>query len=700
MRLNRIFLLFVSVLFTTLSWAGFSISGNVITQNGTNTSLNGIQNLSGVSVSTQNNIRVYNIGDRRLVVNGNLTIDPESEMLIIGYTSGEMLVVQNNATLTIGKEINTNGFKRYSEGTAIYLDYCDPGYDNRVTFKNNATFHWYGGFISIYAGKFGFYGNNVTVRIYSKNAKLLYRTVDSQNQIRQETNDFIAEAFTFINGDFTVVSPGQQLNGYNPIHCSGAIAFSNATPNQDVLFNGYSGGGNGNIIDIKFWQGSRPVFYNSLTGSRLNAGAHLSSSSSYGVALIYQKLKVNVHSTDGQPISGARCFIRDNDNGNRETYNREGHVVNNTQDKTYTFVTNTSGESTTQNILLGSVVANTGSSNPPNTGTYAWDYRGNQNNNSDLFHLNFWSYNHQFVQLPDVVLKGVDDVNIKATLIQDNNITKTETQASSITGISINHNPNTNGGDIVISNTVSLCDLYDLLKYNKVHTDLEEPSISNLAVTAVSNTLDIGDYKLTLNAGSVLKPCSKFKKIQSNQNSTITDVSTNLEVALTDPSGVYRLVSIENLDSATFTIFDTDNSTILATDTNFTGIFNLVTQSNSNITIQVKRNGYTNWYADIDLSVSDIWSLFVFQSKLTNATSQESTLENQEKELYLLQKILMKNEAISATLQDTNSSSINLNIINQPSVNNATLEKQEELIDLLKRVLLKTTTIRKQVNKN
>ncbi|MGB0427392.1 MAG: hypothetical protein ACPGEC_00515 [Flavobacteriales bacterium] len=97
---------------------------------------------------------------------------------------------------------------------AIYLDDSGTGFTNRFTFQNGGDLTWNGGIISMQAGKFGFYGDNCTVRINSLNAKLIYRTQDPQNQIRQETDDFISTAFSFIGGDMTIVGTAQQLNGY------------------------------------------------------------------------------------------------------------------------------------------------------------------------------------------------------------------------------------------------------------------------------------------------------------------------------------------------------------------------------------------------------------------------------------------------------------------------------------------------------
>ncbi|MCT4663724.1 MAG: hypothetical protein N4A45_00655 [Flavobacteriales bacterium] len=694
---NLLFTLYLLIAPLSLQ-ASFSISGSVITQSGTNSSLDGIQNLNGVSVSTQNNIRVYNIGNRRLVINGNLTIDPETEMLIVGYASGEMLVVQNNGRLTIGKQITTNGFTRYSEGMAIYLENCPSGFTDRVSFRNNARLDWYGGVISQYAGKFGFYQNSVRVRIFSENAKLIYRSVDPQNQIRQETNDFIANAFTFINGDLTVVAPNGQLNGYNPIHCSGAISFSGATPNQDVIFNGYRGGGSGNFKDIKFWQGSRPVFYNTSTGSNLKAGFHLSGGSSYGIAMVYQKLQVKTSNQDGSTIEGAKCFIRDHNNGNRQTYNKEGHIVNNTADKTYTLLTDNSGESSVEDILLGAVVVNTGTGDGVNTGVYSWDYRGKQNNSTDLFDLNFWNYDHLYLQVPNVQLKGVENKIVQAALIKDPFISKNKNAASAITGISLVHNSSNDEGTITISDSISLCDLYDFIKLDKVNNNLEEPEIGSLMVSVSENTLNIGDYTLILQNGAKLNPCDKYQKIVSNKVSTIANVSNNLKTALTDPNGNYKLIRMIGLLNADFEIQENGGGNTLASGTNASGAVNITVQTNTDsLSLLVTKTNFTNWNADIDITTADVFNFYITQSSLENSLGTNATLEKQENELFLLKKIFTKNTALANRFSGVDSTTVTINSVSQNGIINATLEKQEELINLLKQVLRETSKIETQL---
>ena len=61
----------------------FSQVGSVITQTGTDTDLSGLSGLTGVSViSYSSRYDIYNIGTNRLDIEGDLTINPENNMLI------------------------------------------------------------------------------------------------------------------------------------------------------------------------------------------------------------------------------------------------------------------------------------------------------------------------------------------------------------------------------------------------------------------------------------------------------------------------------------------------------------------------------------------------------------------------------------------------------------------------------------------
>jgi hypothetical protein len=697
------FLIATILSFITLNVSAvFTLSGgNEILQTGIDNNLDSLVLVPGVTTITVNDITIYRLPNRRLRIRGTLTIDPEIEMLIIEAPNNELLIADNNGHLTIGRAITQNGYTRYSVGTAIYFENTAAGYTNRVSFTGNSSLTWNGGTVSIYAGKFGFYGDNVTVRINSTNAKLIYRTQDSQNQIRQETDDFISTGFTFINGDLTIVGHNQQLNGYSPEHCTGSLAFSGATPNVDVIIRGYAGGNKGNSIDIKHWSGSRPVLINAEFGSQLNCGPHISGNGgSYGVARVFQDVQVNVVDNTNTPITGVHYFIRDTDHANRNIYTREAPSIDSTADIIYTGTTDGSGATNVFSVLLAMNVANNGNADAPNIGNYAWDYRGKNNDNSDLFDITLMGYNHTIGQLSDVELKGVDTLSLKSALIPDGNITEPLfTNALAISGISVLHNVANDSGVINITGNITLCDLYDYLKAEKINTSKEEPTVVSLVANPVGNEVFIGNYQLNFSVAGMLDACNKFQKVNSNLVSSIINPNNNLGVALQDPNGTYKLIRLEGLDSANVTIYDEvgDSNLFVASDTS--GTIQFVTQNNNDsISILIERTDYTSWASFLDFNSADVFNYIVNQAKITSGSIfvDQATLENQEESMYLLLKLLQKNEAILNTLDDSVSTTLNVPITTTIGTS-ASKENQEEIKQLLHLLLFRTVGIRERL---
>ena len=97
---------------------GFSYSGGVITQTGTDTDLSGLSGLTGVTVTSYSSrYEIYDIGTNRLDIEGDLTINPEDNMLISNAPTAVVpnmaINVRANATLTLGVKTTV--------GTAVTL---------------------------------------------------------------------------------------------------------------------------------------------------------------------------------------------------------------------------------------------------------------------------------------------------------------------------------------------------------------------------------------------------------------------------------------------------------------------------------------------------------------------------------------------------------------------------------------------------
>ena len=146
-------------------------SATVITQTGTDTTLNGIRNFAGVTVSGGlafgQKKRVYTLDNIQLIVEGNLTIDPDFECLLFEDTC-PYPNLDYQGTLQIGvRDVSTEGVVRYSTGDAIICcrrasqSYNAATQGGITTTVNGSSFIGYGGNI-VTASPVAFCGSNTS----------------------------------------------------------------------------------------------------------------------------------------------------------------------------------------------------------------------------------------------------------------------------------------------------------------------------------------------------------------------------------------------------------------------------------------------------------------------------------------------------------------------------------------------------------
>jgi len=282
------------------------------------------------------------------------------------------------------------------------------------------------------------------------------------------------------------------------------------------------------------------------------------------------------------------------------------------------------------------------------------------------------------------------------SLLEDRNIsTVLQSQAEAIAGVSVTHDVNNDSGKIIINGAISLCDLYDYIKANKM-TNLEEPNFESMLVEVVEDTLFTGQYQLEFQPGGILKPCDKFKRIVTETATIFDDVNTNLEVSLKDINQNYKLIRLLGVESSNVKVTDNITSTELFSEPNLSGEVSIVTLSTSNdVTTLVTKSGFNNWAVDTDLTTGDVFEYPVYNSEIVG---NPCTLSNQELELYLLRKILAKSENISSTLSSDASIDVILNQITVNGTNDCLLEKQEEMLFLLRKIAAKSERIISHLN--
>ena len=570
--LKRITLIIIFITIYTSSNASFSLSGSVITQNGTDNNLDGLSSISGVetiTIGSGANVRkVYYVGNRRILINGTLTLNPEREMIKFGTSAPRPTVeVRSGATFNMGVNITQNGHTRQSEGVALYFAQrysgCCSINNACIGVRNGGILNWRGATIDI-AQELHF-ENGSTIRI--TNGKLIADRGATSDvvQVRQHTPNIEVNGLTFIgdgSADWTFIQQPRVFSGYNPIHVGGALGFSGHTPNVDIELRNYEG--YGNFKDVKLWQGCRAVIINPVNGSEMSAGNHKTSGSSsgFGIIRVYKEIEIQTRNTDGSPAPNAVICFDDYDSGNRELYNRESPSIDLRDDISYSAATNSSGNSTVIRVLLAANVANNGSANNPNTGVYAWDYRSKYNDTQDKFDIHIWSYLHNYEMLYDVELKGADTLSLTSTLYNDEFISEVnQATVASYSGINVNYGSET----ITINANYNLDQLYDYLKYNKTQ-NCKLPTLSTTMFSAGGNNTLLCNYNIVVN--SELSAGTNFNKIISTQLIT-KGVSGKIKVPYTD-SNYDSYLSILGAES-------TDN--IKITDSGGAEIYNLTGES-------------------------------------------------------------------------------------------------------------------------
>lgn len=134
----------------------FTLSSTTITQSGTDANLSGLSAIAGVTTTTRNNVKVYDLGSTlRLRVTGTLSHDPDQEVLIVGSiynstTTSSPISVASGGVYNYGKTYTANGVTNYATGTGIYLTYPAVNFFNNYGFavESGGRLNWYGGVIN------------------------------------------------------------------------------------------------------------------------------------------------------------------------------------------------------------------------------------------------------------------------------------------------------------------------------------------------------------------------------------------------------------------------------------------------------------------------------------------------------------------------------------------------------------------------
>lgn len=674
--------------------AAFTLtSSTTITQTNTDLDLSGLVGISGVNIvqvglGTDSEYTIYSIGNRQLIINGNLTIDASKEILIIGV-SAPRSIVKVNGTLNIEDFETINGFTSYLQRTAIRttFDRNDCCANFSLDVSDSGTFNMQGGGIEC-SSSIKFYTNS-TVNIQDGRIELL-AIPHPQYQIRQFSNNLTAVNFKMVKYAMTMIGTPIKFDGYTPTIADEGISFSVNSPNTEYTLRDYSGGGRGNRLDLGLWQYKKGKIINSASGTNLIIQEHLiGNGNSTGTWQITKEIEPTIIDDNGLPIQNAKMFIRDTNNNQR--VNGNGYTFS--DDRTYFKTSNSSGLISTTEILTGVV-------NHLNTGTVVFDRRSKNNNTDDEFDIYFYHYNKVLTKSIQK-LKGTSKLTYDWTMFEDTSIT--EKDVAVVAGYTSIEN---------------LGQLYDYAKYWKQinQTNLEIPSINKLLIINENSLLDIGDYNLVVDAAAnsiftvntdtktitiksnTLVTTNKFKGIKTTANITVSNGAT-LEHGYIDSNGVNKFVhlrwnqgttndvAIINKDDLSKIYFSSPETTLFkchflvpsTVPTNGIEIHVDILSEGPNLFKEIIPEEDIN-YVRLDIDLIDL-----------------GTELNQQEILKITERLLVKIEAINSSLNYTTPPTLIINETITNSLGDATLENQETIILILKRLLSKVTATRQAV---
>ena len=717
MKKNYTLIILLLFLYIPQAFAGFTISGSIITQTGIDTSLSGLSGISGVTVVDEPRgeglfKKVYYLSGRTLDIQGSLTIDATKEKLVFQENCpSTRLKTTSSANLTIVSQKSPMGNTVYMEEEAIlFLRAATYAYGDAYSKTNGGdmyltqgNFTWNGGIIRYSAAV------NISVGTINKGSLISYGNTAFNNEGGDPTSsDLTTTGQAFFDGNLVVndlkVGNGNYVNILSTNVTINKIEFEGMMRGAAAHVDGVTIGNydaNNGVSHVGIAYGNKLTLINPVKGTALDVGRHVYTTNPHvintgAVKVIKQMQFKEVKDTDGNNAN-AVYYIKDYDNGSRKSTTYPSHGGTNrpdfpegTADEIYTGAI-TSGDSALFEVVTGMVKQDT---NGAGNVAYDWDYRSKNGDSSDVFDLYLYGYDY----LPSIIttpLKGAGIQEITWTLFDDANISETnKATVNAYTSID------------------NLDELYDRAKSWKVdNVGLEYPAIDELLAVADGTKLDLGNRNLVIDAtagsafavnqGANTITIKAASLVLGNQFESIKTTGTislqngaELKTGYEDSSGTYVYLELTNLDQQTILVTDQQNPSSPVTLLNIpstTGTYTTHFQlpAGGEINVLVERAGYAPWTETIpdgDLN---------FVREVSTSLSA-ITAENQIKTIDLLIKLLQKTEAVLHTtnVQSLPVPSVSVSTTITASSGSPSVTNQEAELALLRRILAKITALR------
>ena len=404
----------------------FSLSGTTITQSGTDTDLSGLSGIAGVDYveftgGEYTYRQVVLPTNHKLVIEGDLTIDANTDMLIIPHSSGGFLCldIAASGSLTIADQATDGANTAYYQKKALHiLNQTDNHWNagQGVVVSGNLIMNGGAIFASSHINFLA--GSSLTIEGESliaigtakNNSKNLFRFYNSQADVSIDglilqggSNAFESAVFSRLDNyspQFAqegIMAVGDvALNSYNPQNCDKDFAF-------------------GNVANV----GSEYTIYG-IADQAVTASIHFNFTTNPDSWLKVRKL-LNLTMLDegNAPISGVASYIRDTDHGAR--YNKLEDL---TADIEYLEISDASGQAQ-HDILLANIQHSASDVLTLNSAPLPVDYRTKNNSHNYKIDAAVFSYGHQPRIVNDIDLTGLDQsADVVLILSDDSRITE------------------------------------------------------------------------------------------------------------------------------------------------------------------------------------------------------------------------------------------------------------------------------------
>ena len=619
-----------SIFCSISSHATFTLSGTTITQTGTDLDLSGLESISGVDYfETTNEVDTYRMvtipPNYVLNIEGDLTIDANTDMLVIEHTATNFLFmnINQNGILRI-KDTSTNGIETgsYQKTALMILARTDNHWNTGQGMNIYGTLQMDGG--TLYSN------SHINVMSDTSTFEVLSESVIRLGVANNGYNNMLrfagSRADVSVDGLILLESANGfetadilQLDNYAPqFNKEGIMVYGGANSGKITLysFNPY-----GNEKDFAFIASGSFYTVYGYPNKVPTASVHFDhgSASGGGWVEIRKVLKLNVLDSQDSTVENAKLYIKDVNNGFR--YNK---LVDYTQDIEYINSSNSSGQLEVD-VLLANVQVAGGEIVGSNSAPRDVDYRVKANDGSEYTMDGVvFSYGHQIKQLNNIELGGLDPINeITEKLLDDALIDEQ---------------------DVSVVQLYSQIDtsqkFYDYAKFYLLENYKGE---SETLVTRVDDTLNANSYDIIIdnNAQDVFNIVGNTITIRAS--TFVGSIETSGIVTLQNGAIVDGVIKdanfVEGMISLTFKNIDAD-SYIYAKY-----------ESNDSIIVNTKINDTGNYYYTIEENESIYYAIADFATEIESGVRQYDSsdilIEAENKELEGITKTQSEVEALT-----------------------------------------------------